>query len=73
MPLLYPHIYMCIKVKLTKGGKEMALPRPSRNRPTDFLFWLQKKQKSTHKTDKIRVPAKPQKVGYSLIYLHNSP
>ena len=34
-------IYTCIKVKLTKGEKEMASPRPSRTRPTDFLFWLQ--------------------------------
>ncbi|MDE5730203.1 MAG: hypothetical protein K2H81_01595, partial [Alistipes sp.] len=39
-------IYTCIKVKLTEGEKEMAAPKPSRTITANFLFWLQKTQKS---------------------------
>lgn len=31
-------IYTSIKVKLTKGGKEMASPKPNRTISADFLF-----------------------------------
>lgn len=39
-------IYTFIKVKLTEGEKEMAAPKPSRTITANFLFWLQKTQKS---------------------------
>ena len=39
-------IYTCIKVKLTEGEKEMAAPKPSRTITANFLFCLQKTQKS---------------------------
>lgn len=46
-------IYTCIKVKLTEGEKEAASPKP--NRPTDFLFWLQKNHRNrTKKQSNIR-------------------
>ena len=54
-------IYTCIKVKLTKGEKEMASPKPDGSISADIFFWLQNNPNSYLKSKANLLLTKPRK------------
>ena len=59
-------IYTSIKVKLTKGRKEIASPKPNRTRPIDFLFWLQNMSNLSMKIEQNTTPSKAILTSYQI-------
>lgn len=55
-------MYTCIRINLKKGRTKMAAPKPNRTKSADFLFWLQKTQKSCSQNRHNSSPCQDTKV-----------